>query len=152
MHRPGFPPVPSQLPLQQSVSAMQTSFSCLQSEVAAQNPPVQSPEQQSPFPAHAFPAAWHPPPPVMDPQVPLQVPPQHWAAEPHAVPSGEQGAVAEQKPFVQNPEQQSAAPAQGLPAIRHWGGRAASHVPDVPQLPVQHCTPPVHACPWAMQH
>jgi hypothetical protein len=98
--KPGFPPVWTQLPLQHSAAAPQTSLFCLQYDVATQVPPEQRPEQQSPFPAQVLPIAWHPPGAGSEPQVPSHAPPQHSLAAAHVVPLGEQG-LPEQKLFVQ---------------------------------------------------
>lgn len=89
-------PTFTQLPLQQSLAAVQVSVFCLQNEEATQRLSLQSPEQHSPLPAHGLP----------------------WPR--HVWPAG-----LAQRLLVQSPLQQSAltvhAPAVGLSGVQGFG-------------------------------
>jgi hypothetical protein len=147
-----FVPVLTQLPLQQSAFAEQTSVFCRQNETSAQTLFWQSAEQHSAFVVQPLPVRRQPP---SDPHVPpLQIPLQHsdgCVQLPATGWSGTQGCGT-QRPSVQEPEQQSLPTVHGRSTARQAGGTKASQVPEAPQLPVQHCSCAVQAPESAVQH
>jgi len=114
---PGSPQVPvsavatdfTQLPLQQALLPMHTSFFCLQNETWLEQVPLMQPPEQHwlssvhalPEPRHAVPSDWHRPP--------VQSPLQHCAFVVHAPLVGVSvtHAMLAHAPFTQFPEQQS---------------------------------------------
>ena len=134
----------TQLPLQQALLLMHTSFFCLQNETSLEQVPLMQPPEQHwlssvhalPEPRHAVPSDWHRPP--------VQSPLQHCAFVVHApfVGVSVTHAMLAHAPFTQFPEQQSeltkhawAFEEQDPPRLPHTFGESEPQIPPPGHAP-----------------
>jgi hypothetical protein len=83
--------------------------------------------------------------PLVAPLAMLQTPPQQSAPVVHTSPFCSQKPEGSQRPPAQRPEQQSVATLQMSPRIPPHPVASGVQVPAVPQAPLQHSAPVVHA-------